>query len=287
MRQITTWCVGALPFAASSRRAIDETLADWAYEEDYVQTRGEQWRASLRGMFSVALVVLLSIGRETFDFKWGHGLARRCGVVAGLAVLLTILSGSMLPVAGAPEMIAVGLLGIPLHLLIITPPAIFLALAWRSATRNIPTVGTACFLAILTLLLSGWIVPLTVNMLNDIIRHSGDFIGNGPPPPPVLSRSQIVLAVTGWASLAGTSAILASVVANRSPLLSRWWLLAVPVIYLLLIPLFEFTIGSSFVTVGEAPSSWFAPGIASWTTASVIMLVALIYGRRDTPVHLT
>jgi hypothetical protein len=49
----------------------------------------------------------------------------------------------------------------------------------------------------------------------------------------------------------------------------------------------EYTIGSSFVAVGEAPPSWFIPGIASWTTASVIMLVALIYGRRDTPVYLS
>jgi hypothetical protein len=287
MRGIVTWCVGALPFGANSRRAIDETLADWAYEEDYVKTGGERWRAGLRGVLSVALVVSHSIGREAFDFKWGHGLARRCGVVAGLVVLLTFLSGFMMPVAGTIEIIPVVLLGIPLHLLIISPPAIFLALAWRSETRSTPTVGTACFLTILTLLLSGWVVPLTVDMANDIIRQTVVMSDLDFPPRPVMPRGAIALAVTGWASLAGTSAILASVVANRSPLRSRWWLLAVPAIYLLLIPLFEYTIGSSFVTVGEAPSSWFTPGIASWTTASVIMLVALIYGRRDTPVHLT
>jgi hypothetical protein len=280
-----SWCVGTLPFAANTRRAIDETLADWVHEEDRALTQSERRRASLRGALSMALVVLLSIGREAFDFKWGHGLARRFWVVAGLVVLLYFLTIIMMPVAGAVEMIPVFLLGIPLNLLIISPPAIFLALAWRPANRSIPTVGTACFLAILTLLLSGWVVPFTVDMANDIIRHSEVMIDMDYPPPLVMTRSAIALAVTGWASLAGTSPILASVVANRFPLRTRWWLLAVPVIYLALIPLFEYTVGSSFLTVGEPPSSAFSPGIASWTTALMILIVALSYGRRASRAH--
>lgn len=283
MRRIMSWCVAALPFAANTRRAIDETLADWVHEEDRALTQSERRRATLRGALSMALVVLLSIGREAFDFKWGHGLARRFWVVGGLVVVLSFLTSLMMPVAGDVEMIPVMLLGIPLNLLAISPPAIFLALAWRSANRSTPTVGTALFLAILTALLSGWIVPFTVNMANDIMRHSEVLIDTDYTPPFVMTRSAIALAVTGWASLAGASAILASVVANRFPLRSRWWLLAVPVIYLALIPIFEYTIGSSFLTVGAPPPSAFTPGIASWTTALMILIVALSYGRRATP----
>jgi hypothetical protein len=47
----------------------------------------------------------------------------------------------------------------------------------------------------------------------------------------------------------------------------------------------EYTIGSSFVAVGEAPPSWFIPGIASWTTALMILIVALSYGRRASRAH--
>jgi len=40
MRRIIAWCVAGLPFEPRSRRAIDETLADWAHEEQESPTRG-------------------------------------------------------------------------------------------------------------------------------------------------------------------------------------------------------------------------------------------------------
>jgi hypothetical protein len=59
----------------------------------------------------------------------------------------------------------------------------------------------------------------------------------------------------------------------------------VPAIYVALIPLFTYTIGTSFVVFQSAgdPSVGFRPGIAAWMTAAFLMTVAMSYGR--TVVH--
>ena len=91
--------------------------------------------------------------------------------------------------------------------------------------------------------------------------------------------------MTGWASLAGATGISAAMVARRSPLRSRLWLAGVPAIYVALIPLFTYTIGTSFLVFQSAgdPSVGFRPGIAAWTTAAFLITVAMTFGR--TVVH--
>jgi hypothetical protein len=148
-------------------------------------------------------------------------------------------------------------------------------------SRAAPTAGTACFLALVTLALAGWLGPLSGELMNGIIRQAlVDTIAQDPDPASRLSFSEAALAVTGWACLAGATAICAAMVAKRSPLQSRWWLAAVPAIYAALIPAFTFAIGTSFIvfrTAGDPPEG-FRPGIASWTTAALLMAVALMYG---------
>jgi len=83
--------------------------------------------------------------------------------------------------------------------------------------------------------------------------------------------------VTGWAAVTGASALCAAMIAKRSPLRSRWWLAGVPVLYLALIPVFTYTIGSSFLVFHSAgdPPVGFRPGIAGWTTAALLVSVGL------------
>ena len=263
-----------LPFGPRARRAIDETLADWAHEAETAATVAHRVRAGLQGILSIARVVSIAVIREAVDFSWCHGLGRRWGVVAVIAVLLSLATTApMIDVLGA-ETLTVAVLGVPLVLLAVLPPAIFLVLAWRPVSRAMPNTGTAGFLAIAVLALAGWLVPLSGDVISEALLPVGDLTGASDFPPP-LSPREALLAVTGWAGLAGATALCAGMVARRSPLVSRWWLAGVPAIYLALIPLFTYTIGTSFLVFQSAgdPSVGFRPGIAAWTTAALLMTV--------------
>jgi hypothetical protein len=280
MRRIIALCVAGLPFERGSRRAIDETLADWAHEEREVPTRGRRFRAAVQGVLSIACVVSISLVRETVDPAWSRGLARRWGLVTAIVMMMAMATSA--PMAGAlgGRTLTLAVLNVPLALLAVLPPAIFLMFAWRPVSRAVPTAGTACFLAVAVLALAGWLVPLSSDFLNDVLRGSLDVTIDRDYPAP-LSRSEALLAVTGWAALAGATAVCAAMVARRSPLRSRWWLAGVPAIYVALIPLFTYTIGTSFLVFQSAgdPSVGFRPGIAAWTTAALLMSVASSCGR--------
>jgi hypothetical protein len=241
----------------------------------------------MQGVLSLARVVSISLIKENVDPGWCRGLAARWARVAAVVMLLALATAGPMALATAGSMVdglartlTLTVLNVPLVLLAALPPAIFLMFAWRPVCRAVPTAGAACLVAIVVLALAGWLVPLSSDLLNDVLRRSLDVpIGLNSPPP--LSRSEALLAVTGWASLAGATAICAAMVARRFPLGSRWWLAGVPAIYLALIPLFTYTIGSSFLVFQSAgdPSVGFKPGIASWTTAALLMTVAMTCGR--------
>jgi hypothetical protein len=161
------------------------------------------------------------------------------------------------------------------------PPAIFLVFAWRPVSRAVPTAGTGCFLVIVTLALAGWLVPLSSELFNNVLRQTLGSVALDPAAAPPLSHSEGMLAVTGWASLAGAAAICAALVAKRAPLMSRWWLAGVPAIYAALTAVFTVVLGASFLVfraVGDPPEG-FSPGIAAWTTAALVMAVSKMYRR--------
>jgi hypothetical protein len=60
----------------------------------------------------------------------------------------------------------------------------------------------------------------------------------------------------------------------------------VPAIYVALIPVFTFLIGTSFIVFRSAgdPPEGFRAGIASWTTAALMMMIAMTYGRQTIPI---
>jgi len=286
MRGIMAWFVGGLPFEPRSRRAIDETLADWAHEQLEASTRGRRALAGVRGVLSVARVVLIVLVREAADLGWARGLARRCGLVAAAVALLALATAVLMLDALDARTLALVPLGMPLALLIVMPPAIFLVLAWRPVARAVPTAGSACFLALVALALAGWLVPHSSELVNDLLRQLlGATIEPEPDAYARLSLAESALAVSGWTCLSGATAICAASVARRSPLRSRWWLAGVPAIYAALTPLFTFAIGSSFIVFRSAgdPPEGFRPGLAGLTTAAVVMTLATTYGRLAVP----
>jgi hypothetical protein len=282
MRRVIARCIRGFPFDARSRRAIDETLADWAHEEHQAPSRGHRALATLRGALSVARVVSISFVRETADLGWCRGLAHRCGLLAGLVTLLGLAQASlMLPAAGA-RILALSLTMAPLTLLAILPPAILLILAWRPVGRTAPTAGAACFLAVASLVLAGWLVPLSSDLVNGLLRQSLGRMLDAPAPEHSLPPpSAVVLHVMSWGWLAAAAATFAAKLAKRSPLRSRWWLAGVPAIYVALIPSLQFAIGTSFLVfrTSEAEVESTGQALALCAAAALMMTVAVAYRR--------
>jgi hypothetical protein len=280
MRRIIAWFFGGIPFEARSRRAIDETLVDWAHEEREAPSRGRRAFATLRGLLAVARVVSISLVREAADLGWCCGLAHRFGVIAGVVALLSVAQASLMLPGLDAAVFRISFMTIPMTLLAVLPPALFLILAWRPAGRTGPTAGTACFLAVASLVLAGWLVPLARYGVNDVLRQS---LGSPVPdvehalPPP----SAVGFHVTSWAWLAAAVVTFAAKLARWSPLRSRWWLAAVPAIYAAFLPSLQFAIGTSFLVfrdAGAKPEST-AQAFALWATAALVMAAAAAYRR--------
>ena len=138
--------------------------------------------------------------------------------------------------------------------------------------------GAGGLLAGATLLLAGWLVPLSVNLLVDLLSQSG-LQAMEPATAPGLG--EIMARVMSWGCLAASAVSLAATLAERSPLRSRWWLVGVPAIYAGLIASLHLALGTSFLEFRDADAgpSGTLPALALLTTALLIMAAAMRYGR--------
>jgi hypothetical protein len=287
MRRVVAGCIKGFLFDARSRRAIDETLADWEHEERQAINRGRRALAALQGVLSVARVISISLLRESVDFGWCRGSARRWGVVAALVGLLAVAQACfMAPVFGV-EVFALVLPMAPMTLMAILPPTLFLIFAWRPVGRALPTAGAACFVAFALLILAGWLVPLSSGVVNQLLFGSFGPIPGGeirrPVPSDSISSIAAVLHVMSWGFLGAATVTFAAKLARRSPLWNRWWLAGVPLIYAAFIPTLQLAIGTSFISFRTAQDAIETPGqaLALWITAAILMILGVAYGRGE------
>jgi hypothetical protein len=277
MRALLTWLVQGIPFSARSRRAIDETLADWKIEED-AGAPAARPITTLRGALAIGRVVSISIARETGDFSWCRGLGLRLGAVVGVLFLLALLMTSpMLEVLGA-RLLMLSAAILPSLLFGIAPPAVFLMLAWRPVSQSVPTAGAAIVVGVATLAMGVWMVPMGSEFFGNVLRD-GLELGNAGPP----TRGRpAVMPVTGRAALTGAAALLAVVVARRSPLESRWWLVGVPMCYWVgFTVLYFFVFGLPLLLLFHiGDTNPLGTQLATWTAASLTVAAALTLMRR-------
>jgi hypothetical protein len=279
MRRVIEKAIQGLPLDPRSRSAVDQTLADWAHEASASLSPGRRVLTASQGLQSVARVVSLSLLRETFDFGWCCGLARRWAMVAAVVALLSVIQGIFM-FQGDPAM---SFLELPLTLLAIAPPALFLMFAWRPAARAVPSAGTAIFLALVMLGLAGWLVPATSNLANEILRQSLRTLRDTPLPSGAISPATAVLHVTSWSLLVGATVTFAVKLARHSPLQGRWWLAGVPALYAALVSTPQFLIGTSFLTFRSADNPIETPrqALALWITAAMLLVLAVAYRNKD------
>jgi hypothetical protein len=290
MRRIVAWFFGGIPFDGRSRRAIDETLMDWAHEVRQAPTRGRRAFATLQGALAVARVVSLSVLREAADLDWCRGLVLRFGLLAGVVALFSVgQSAIMFPGLGA-GILRVSFLTTPVILLALLPPALLLILAWRPAGRSVPTAGAACLLAVASLVLAGWLVPLSSDRVNDLLDQSlrpmpPDLQDSPPLADSLPLPSAMRLHMTSWAWLFAAVVIFASKLARWAPLRSRWWLTGVPALYAAFLASLQFAIGTSFLVFHTAGTEVETPAqaLALWGTAAALMVAAAAYRSEVAP----
>ncbi len=231
MKRVFAWVLGGLPFDARSRRAIDETLLDWEGEATEARTFAEATGAEIHGVASIVRVASLSMLRESIDFGWVRGLGRRF-VVAGATVVL--LAGVLsVVIAGSLEIDPRAFLFItPILATMAVPATLFLAIAWRPSGLGVPSPGACWGAGLAAVLLTQLLTAVAGQLYYFLIFRD---LGTDPPAAgiPVWLQVRVLLGVFALGSFAGAVAVLAASLARRSGLQSRWWLVGIPVISLL------------------------------------------------------
>lgn len=135
MRRALAWLIDGVPLDPRSRRAVDETLADWAQEEQEEQTQVGRVLVDVRGAVSLVRVTSFAILRETVDLSWCRGLGRRCvSVFAAAGIVALGITLPFLPDLGAwavPIVLAI----VPVFVYGLLPAIVFLVFAWRPGAR--------------------------------------------------------------------------------------------------------------------------------------------------------
>jgi hypothetical protein len=283
MRRFTTWIIDGLPFEPRSRRAIDETLLDWAHEEDRAASRSARWRVALAG----AIAIVRTVGGSTFreagqvPVSW---LAGRFALFAGLpAAALSLPFISALGELNAVQTAALLAVVVCEFLPMVAPLGLLLCLMWRADRPALPVAGTALLVSAAMFVLTGVLLPFasrewwdgyisgfpasfrSLAPVSDPLAV--DLVGALFAPTPHPGALIALLELAGASVQAGCVVVLAEALFRRIKLRRLRWIAAVPITFLL---------GGGIVT---AMTYAVAPGpvgraLAAWTVAMAILTVA-------------
>ena len=165
MRKTTAWLLLSLPFGDRSRRAIEETLLDWAHEEATATTHvGRAW-VTARALVGVARSVAGAVALDVAHVPYGWLLRRLIlvGLPPGALLAGKPLFDNAANMAGrgvdAVTISALLALLVPQALSVVLPLALFWAVLFPPREERVPAIGVAVlgFMAVLTL--TGWVAP--------------------------------------------------------------------------------------------------------------------------------
>jgi hypothetical protein len=287
MRRLVAWLFGGLPFDPRSRRAIDETLLDWAKEETEAGP-GRRWLVGLSGLLAIGRAAVVAASRETTSVPLWWLLKRSALFVVLPATVLSL--PMVLPLLGTESAWRIpGVLAItaPEWLPTVAPLGLLLCLMWRPRHVHVQPIGTAIVVGAAMLVFLGWILPHTNEFLVAVYaRPLADVLGplslryvdeatlidllRSTHHPVAVS---VLLRITGFAALAATSVVLAESLYRRIALRKLDWIAAVPLAYMV----------TSGIVSGMVqtvlPGGIGATGTA-WVQATLVLLVAGAIQRR-------
>jgi hypothetical protein len=287
----------ALPLDARGRRAIDETLADWAHEDERPGASGFRIARSCRAAFSIVRVLIGLAAWEAAHLPFGW-LAGRLALFTLVPAPLFYLASSRalsfglgVPPPAAIAFFVMASLGTALLLL---PLAFFYSLAWPPRGRTVPVLGLSICSLILVLAIGGWVLPLVNRFYRDLPLGVSGWPGGLPRPSeltlPELASAAVangyfgtaratLLTRTGLYALCPALVLLAAALTGESGRRRRAWLVAIPVVFLGSAYFQTILIAGGGRVV--APQLRYVGGLSLWCLAGVSVVAALRINARS------
>jgi hypothetical protein len=240
MRRLVGRLLEILSFDPRSRRAIDETLLDWAAET-------ERESSAIRRVFAHALG-LVGVLRAVVGCSFGEIGRLPFGWVLPRILLLGV---PMMLISQTPLFYQLGGLGplrladmmawaLPRAAVVVAAPLLCLAVGWRSHDRHMPAVGTALLTGLVMTVLVVGILPIT-NALFSARYFQAYADMHGHPLRGTLSGTTADIRLAGWmlvsgdAALAVAAALLGAALSRSNRLHSWLWIPVIPAAYTVVI----------------------------------------------------
>jgi hypothetical protein len=291
MRRLVTRFLDGLPCDPRSRRALDETLLDWAHEEATETSTLSRARVAIAGLLSIVRAFALSAGSETPQVPLGWLAGRTIRIALVLAAPLAPLFAWPVFMSGFGVVYIAGIFAtfLPGAVLTLVGPALVLVMAWRPGDRRVPPAAAALLTAVAVPLLTAAVTPLSVWALGELYpRAIAESIGTTPQLSVELAvdLTKLVgiaggpvvalLALTGSGAVAGACVLFGAALLTRVRLHSVLWLVAIPMGYLAV----GAASNTAIQTVSPEP---FGNAVGTWVFAGVILMLAAVLGRRSAP----
>jgi len=248
MRTRVAALLDCVPLDVGSRRAIDETLLDWAHEESTSPIRFRRWGIS--GSVAVLRTLIYIVLREVVrvPYPWLAERVLLFAVLPAAALLLTYQGLAPLMALATPfeSVILVALL-IPHETEVFVPAALFCAVVWSRRTNRVPILGLACVAGALTFAFSGWVEPAANQRFGEQASSIWMQSGRNSPYGPVgweASIDELALSAranpfslrilafkTGLAPLAAGLVLLGGAIRRRFTTPKARWLLVAAAFY--------------------------------------------------------
>jgi hypothetical protein len=287
VRRAVTSLLAALPFEPRSRRAIDETLLDWAHEADGAETPGRRFVVHARSGAGLLRALVVSSALETLRLPL-HWFASRVVVLLALPSVVLVLASYGFSPSAAREASATYrhalLLLVPDAAAWLAPMAFFYFAVWAPRQRCPPVIGVALAASVCTFVVAGWIAPVSnqrfrVQVFNAVAQGHAD-------AGPVLTKGLTELTLfelagrafegspgalnmvgyrTGKAAAAGIFVLFGAAVMQRAR--RQWWLWLVPPAVVVA----ELQLRSAL----QAMASLRVEGLTVWVLAVAALIIAL------------
>jgi hypothetical protein len=252
MRRLVGRLLEILPFDPRSRRAIDETLLDWAREAGQASSIGGRSVAHVLGLLGVLRAAagcsLSEIWRA--PVRWIALRLMWFGVPMSLLLTLPQVTHLAKSIGGFRAAEAFVWL-LPGSLILAAAPALLLALAWRPGQRHVPAIGTAIIASLAMFVLWGWLLPLSnerfsARMALAISETQGtplpvrtireptlmDYVRQLDGQPSQRNAAlRALVRIAGHSVLAGATVLLAAVLRRRVRMQRLRLIVAIPAAY--------------------------------------------------------
>jgi hypothetical protein len=173
MRRVIRALAQRVPLDDRSRRAIDETLLDWAHEDALGAAPGRRLLAQLRGLASFARVLAFVTIAETWRVPIGWLFLRMS--------LVLVIPATLLVLATMPSDLSFGghlswhrQLGarasfIPSVAFWIAPFSAFCLGLWTAGPRRVGPLGIGVITLMVMFILGGWLAPLSTQWFRVLV----------------------------------------------------------------------------------------------------------------------